>query len=181
MKDSFCTIRRMVGQLPRQVDDDKKIIGNTLPKHSFSLYFTLRYKSWNLTINGRGLAGMDIWNSQLQSYGLPGVTSDNLLKSAYEKYPHLTADNDYLNSFYLEKGDWFKLEKISVGRDFKFKKNKAGFESMNIYLAATNIFTITGFTGVDPSTVSSVGLTPGISSSANLYTSAITLGLSARF
>ncbi len=52
---------------------------------------------------------------------------------------------------------------------------------MNIYLAATNIFTITGFTGVDPSTVSSVGLTPGISSSANLYTSAITLGLSARF
>ncbi len=163
------------------VDDDKKIIGNTLPKHSFSVYFTLRYKQWNLTINGRGLAGMDIWNSQLQSYGLPGVTSDNLLKSAYEKYPHLTADNDYLNSFYLEKGDWFKLEKISVGRDFKFKKNKAGFESMNIYLAATNIFTITGFTGVDPSTVSSVGLTPGISSSANLYTSAITLGLSARF
>lgn len=162
-------------------DDDKKIIGNTLPKHSFSLFFTLRYKQWNLTINGRGLAGMDIWNSQLQSYGLPGVTSDNLLKSAYEKYPHLTADNDYLNSFYLEKGDWFKLEKVSVGRDFKFKKNKAGFESMNIYLAATNVFTITKFTGVDPSTVSSVGLTPGISSSNNLYTSTITLGVSARF
>ncbi|MDD5911150.1 MAG: SusC/RagA family TonB-linked outer membrane protein [Bacteroidales bacterium] len=163
------------------VDDDKVVIGNTLPKHSFSIYLSLRYKQWNLTINGRGLAGMDIWNSQLQTYGLPGSTSDNLLRSAYTKYAHLTADNDYLNSFYLEKGDWFKLEKVSVGRDFKFKQNKAGFESLNIYLAATNLFTLTGFTGVDPSTVSSVGLTPGIASTANLYTSTITLGISARF
>ena len=163
------------------VDDDKVIIGNTLPKHSFSLYFTLKYKQWNLTVNGRGLAGMDIWNSQLQTYGLPGCTQDNLLKTAYSKYPHLTADNDYLNSFYLEKGDWFKLEKVSIGRDFKFKQNKLGFDAVNIYVAATNLFTLTGFSGVDPSTVSSVGLTPGIASSSNLYTSTITLGVSARF
>ena len=86
-----------------------------------------------------------------------------------------------MNSFYLEKGDWFKLEKVSIGRDFKFKHNKLGFESMNIYVAATNLFTLTGFSGVDPSTVSSVGLTPGIASSSNLYTSTITLGVSARF
>ena len=164
-----------------QVDDDKVIIGNTLPKHSFSIQLSLNYKQWNLTINGRGLAGMDIWNNQLKSYGYPGVASENLLKSAYEKYPYLTADNDYLNSFFLEKGNWFKLDKVSIGRTFRFKENKVGFESLNIYLAATNLFTLTGYSGIDPSTVSSVGLTPGIAGSSVLYTSTITLGVVAKF
>lgn len=162
-------------------DDDKVAIGNTLPKHSFSLYFTINYKNWDLTVNGRGLAGMDIWNEQLRSYGYPGVTSDNFLKSAYEKYPHLTADNNYLNSFFLEKGDWFKIEKVSVGRNFRFKQNKFNFERLYIYLAATNLLTLTGFSGVDPSTVTSIGLTPGIAGSSVLYTTKITLGVNAQF
>lgn len=162
-------------------DNDKVTIGNTLPKHSFSLNFTFNYKQWDLSINGRGLAGMDIWNSQKQNYGYPGVASDNLLKTAYTKYSYLTADNNYLNSFFLEKGDWFKIEKVSVGRNFKFQKNAAGFESAYAYLAATNLLTLTGFTGVDPSTVSSIGLTPGIAGDSVLYTTKITLGISAKF
>lgn len=164
-----------------QLDDDKVNIGNTLPKHSFSLYFTINYKNWDLTVNGRGLAGMDIWNGQLQSYGYPGVTSDNVLKSAYEKYPHLTADNGYINSFFLEKGDWFKIEKVSVGRNFRFKQNKFNFERLYVYLAATNLLTLTGFSGVDPSTVTSIGLTPGMAGSTVLYTTKVTLGVTAQF
>jgi TonB-linked SusC/RagA family outer membrane protein len=162
-------------------DSDKQVIGNTLPEHAFSLNITLKYKNWDLSINGRGLAGHDIWNSQLQNYGYPGVAAENLLKSAYEKYPHLTADNNYLNSFFLEKGDWFKIEKVSVGRNFNFKENKAGFDNMYVYLAATNLLTLTKFSGVDPSTVSSIGLTPGIAGSTSLYTTKITLGISAKF
>lgn len=162
-------------------DDDKVNIGNTLPKHSFSLNIILTWKEWDLTVNGRGLAGMDIWNSQLQSYGYPGVSSDNLLKSAYEKYPYLTSDNDYLNSFFLEKGDWFKIEKVSVGRSFKFKSNRMGFENAYAYLAATNLHTFTKFSGVDPSTVSSIGLTPGIAGTSVLYTTKFTLGVSLKF
>jgi TonB-linked SusC/RagA family outer membrane protein len=162
-------------------DDDKVTIGNTLPRHSFSLNLTLNYKQWELTMNGRGLAGMDIWNSQKQSYGYPGVQAENFLKSAYRDYPYLTAGNNYLNSFFLEKGDWFKIEKVSLGRNFDFKQNKLGFEHAYIYLAATNLLTLTKFSGVDPSTVSSIGLTPGIAGSTSLYTTKITLGVSARF
>ena len=162
-------------------DDDKVTIGNTLPKHSFSLNFTLNYKQWDLSISGRGLAGMDIWNNQLQSYGYPGVAAENLLKSAYTKYPYLTADNNYLNSFYLEKGDWFKIERVSVGKNFRIPQNKFNFERVYIYVAATNLLTLTGFTGVDPSTVSSIGLEPGIAGSTNLYASRITLGVTAQF
>ncbi len=169
------------GTKTAQLDDDKVSIGNTLPKHSFSIYFTLNYKQWDLTVNGRGLAGMDIWNGQKQSYGYPGVTADNLLKSAYEKYPYLTADNGYINSFFLEKGDWFKIEKVSVGRNFNFKPNKFNFERLYIYVAATNLLTLTKFTGVDPSTVTSIGLTPGMAGSTVLYTTKFTLGVTANF
>ena len=164
------------------LDDDKREIGNTLPKHSFSLNITLNWKDWDLSINGRGLAGMDIWNSQLKDYGYPGVAAENLLKSAYEKYPYLTADNEYVNSFFLEKGDWFKIEKVSIGRRFNFKEgNKLGLDNLYVYLAATNLLTLTGFTGVDPSTVTSIGLTPGIAGTTTLYSSRVTLGVTMKF
>ena len=52
---------------------------------------------------------------------------------------------------------------------------------MYVYLAATNLLTLTKFSGVDPSTVSSIGLTPGIAGSTSLYTTKITLGISAKF
>jgi hypothetical protein len=160
---------------------DKVYIGNTMPKHVFSLNVNLSYKQWDLAINGRGAAGMMIWNNQLMSYGLKGVASENVLKTAYTKYGHINSDGSMVTSFFLQKGDWFKIERITLGYNFNFKQNKAGITKLYVYAAATNLFTFTGFDGVDPSTVTSIGLTPGISGSTNLYTTKATLGLRFNF
>ena len=48
-------------------------------------------------------------------------------------------------------------------------------------MAATNLLTLTKFTGVDPSTVTSIGLTPGMAGSTVLYTTKFTLGVTANF
>lgn len=161
--------------------DDKVYIGNTMPKHVFSLNLNFNYKNWDLTINGRGAAGMMIWNNQLMSYGLQGLATENVLKTAYTKYGHITSDGSMVTSFFLQKGDWFKIERVTLGYNFNIKKNKAGISDLYVYGAATNLHTFTGFEGVDPSTVTSIGLTPGISGSTVLYTSKITLGLRLNF
>ena len=92
---------------------------------------------------------MDIWNNQLQSYGYPGVSAENLLKSAYEKYPYLTADNNYLNSFFLEKGDWFKL---TIGGSLE---GQAVDATVDFYLAQGTDF-VTAWTYVDLSKLGKV-------------------------
>jgi hypothetical protein len=133
-----------------------------------------------LSIFCRGAAGMKMWNGQLMNNGLKGSAAQNVLRTAYTKYDYITSDGSILSSFYLEKGDWLKIEKISVGYNIPFKSNKY-VKSMYWYLSADNLLTFTGFTGVDPSTATSIGLTPGITGSTALMTTQFTIGTTIKF
>ena len=168
--------------IPKTAADnsDKQYIGNTAPKHFFSWTNTLRYKNWDVNLFCRGAAGMKMWNGQLMNNGLKGSAAQNVLRTAYTKYDYITSDGSILSSFYLENGAWFKVEKISVGYNIPFK-NKNLVKSMYWYLSADNLHTFTGFTGVDPSTATSIGLTPGITGSTALVTTQITLGTTIKF
>jgi TonB-dependent starch-binding outer membrane protein SusC len=168
--------------IPKTAADnsDKQYIGNTAPKHFFSWTNTLKYKNFDLSIFCRGAAGMKMWNGQLMNNGLKGSAAQNVLRTAYTKYDYITSDGSILSSFYLEKGDWLKIEKISVGYNIPFKSNKY-VKSMYWYLSADNLLTFTGFTGVDPSTATSIGLTPGITGSTALMTTQFTIGTTIKF
>jgi TonB-dependent starch-binding outer membrane protein SusC len=161
-------------------NSDKVYIGNTAPKHFFSLNNTVGYKNWDLSILCRGAAGMKMWNGQLMNIGLKGSTANNVLRTAYTTYDHITSDGSMLSSFFLEKGDWVKIDRVTLGYNFSFK-SKTYIKSMYWYLSANNLYTFTGFTGVDPSTATSIGLTPGITGSVALSTTQITLGTTIKF
>lgn len=100
-----------------------------------------------------------MWNGQLFNIGLKGSTANNVLRTAYTKYDHITSDGSMLTSFFLEDGDWLKIERVTLGYNYNFR-NKTYVKSMYWYVSANNLHTFTGFTGVDPSTVTSIGLTP---------------------
>jgi TonB-dependent starch-binding outer membrane protein SusC len=122
---------------------------------------------------------MKMWNGQLMGNGLKGSAANNVLRTAYTKYDHITSDGSILSSFFLEKGDWLKIDKISVGYNKQFNSNFV--KSMYWYFSADNLYTFTGFTGVDPSTATSIGLTPGITGSVALMTTQLTLGTTIKF
>ncbi|HOC87811.1 MAG: SusC/RagA family TonB-linked outer membrane protein [Bacteroidota bacterium] len=161
-------------------NSDKVFTGNTAPKHFFSWSNAFRFKNWDLSILTRGAAGMKMWNGQLFNIGLKGSTANNVLRTAYTKYDHITSDGSMLTSFFLEDGDWLKIERVTLGYNYNFR-NKTYVKSMYWYVSANNLHTFTGFTGVDPSTVTSIGLTPGISGTTALTTTQVTLGVSVKF
>jgi hypothetical protein len=123
---------------------------------------------------------MKMWNGQLFGIGLKGSTANNVLRTAYTTYDHITSDGSMLSSFFVEKADWVKIDRVSLGYNFSFKSKKY-IKSMYWYLSANNLYTFTGFTGVDPSTVTSIGLTPGVSGTSVLSTTQFTLGASIKF
>ncbi|HEX2920644.1 MAG TPA: SusC/RagA family TonB-linked outer membrane protein [Bacteroidales bacterium] len=168
--------------IPKTAADnsDKQYIGNTAPKHFFSLTNSVRYKNWDLSIFTRGAAGMKMWNGQLMNNGLKGSAAQNVLRTAYTKYDYITSDGSILSSFYLENGAWFKIEKISFGYTVPFRNTNL-VKSMYWYISADNLATFTGFTGIDPSTATSIGLTPGITGSTALVTTQLTLGTTIKF
>ena len=161
-------------------NSDKVYIGNTAPKHFFSWSNNIKYKNWDLDILCRGAAGMKMWNGQLFGIGLKGSTANNVLRTAYTTYDNITSDGSMLSSFFVEKADWVKIDRVSLGYNFSFKSKKY-IKSMYWYLSANNLYTFTGFTGVDPSTVTSIGLTPGVSGTSVLSTTQFTLGASIKF
>jgi len=159
----------------------KRNIGNGAPKHFLSWNNTLSYKNWDLSMLFRGAFGFKIFNMRKYGMGLKGSGTDNVLRKAYTDYADVNSSGGIISSYFLENGDYFKLDNITLGYTYR-PKNRQLVESLRVYLTAKNVFTLTGYEGNDPSIVTSTGITPGIdSNSAYPQATQLSLGITLRF
>ena len=159
----------------------KRNIGNGAPKHFLSWTNTLNYKNWDLSMMFRGAFGFEIFNMRKYGMGLKGSGTDNVLRKAYTDYADVNSSGGIISSYFLEKGDYFKLDNVTLGYTLT-PKSRQLVESFRIYLTAKNVFTLTGYEGNDPSIVTSTGITPGIdSNSAYPQATQLSLGVTLRF
>ncbi|MDE6527609.1 MAG: SusC/RagA family TonB-linked outer membrane protein, partial [Muribaculaceae bacterium] len=122
---------------------------------------TFRYKNFDLSLYFRGAFGFDIFNVHEFYYGMPNVGGAwNRLQGTFEKNGALTTAMNQLTDYFIEKGDYFKLDVVTLGYTFNLQ-NTRFLDRVRVYGTVTNVFTITGFSGVDPSTYPVNGLTPG--------------------
>jgi hypothetical protein len=54
-----------------------------------------------------------------------------------------------VNSQHVEKASFLKLDNASIGYSFDMSDSKA-FNKIRLFVAGQNLFTITGYSGVDP-------------------------------
>ena len=159
----------------------KRNIGNGAPKHFLSWTNTLNYKNWDLSMMFRGAFGFEIFNMRKYGMGLKGSGTDNVLRKAYTDYADVNSSGGIISSYFLEKGDYFKLDNVTLGYTLT-PKSRQLVESFRVYLTAKNVFTLTGYEGNDPSIVTSTGITPGIdSNSAYPQATQLSLGVTVRF
>ena len=159
----------------------KRHIGNGTPTSYLSWSNTLRYKNFDLSLMFNGAFGFEIFNMRRYGMGLKGCGTDNVLRDAYGKDANITTGGGVISSFFLEKGDYFKLDNLTLGYTITPKENKF-IKGMRVYLTAKNLFTLTGYSGNDPSAVAINGLTPGVDTNS-AYPSAtqLSVGLNIRF
>ncbi len=160
---------------------DKKYIGNGAPSHFLTWNNTLRWNNFDLGVMFTGAFGFDIFNMRRYGMGLIGSGQDNVLRSAYLDDRDVHTGGGVISSYFLEKGDYFKLENVTLGYTIPFK-NRRLVDSLRVYLSAKNLFTLTKSSGNDPSIVTSTGITPGVDSNS-AYPSAtqVALGVTFRF
>lgn len=151
-------------------DDDRRIVGNGMPKFTMSTTHNFRYRNFDLALFFRGAFGFDIFNIHDFYYGTRNFTG-NRLKKAYGKNFDINPQaNPVVSDYFLERGDYFKLDMITLG--YTIKTPKARFlDRIRVYGSMKNVFTITKFSGVDPSTYQVNGLTPGAQGSRTYYPS----------
>lgn len=142
--------------------DDKKVIGNGIPKFHAGFNNTIAYKNFDLSVTMRGSFGYQIINYQRMYYENTGDERYNRLKSAYNKIFGKAVLNKNIplefNSYYVEDGDFWKIDNITLG--YRFTNLKV-IRSARLYVSSMNTFTITKYKGIDPE-VDWTGLAPGI-------------------
>ncbi len=145
-----------------KADENKMILGNGLPKFYAGWNNTFRYKSFDLGITMRGAFGFQILNSLRVYYENPLITQYNQLSTAHDKVfgkAKLNVAETEWNSYYIEDGDYWKIDNITLGYNFKTPILKY-IKNARIYVTTLNTFVFTGYTGMDPE-VNSLGLNPG--------------------
>jgi TonB-linked SusC/RagA family outer membrane protein len=159
----------------------KRNIGNGAPKHFLSWTNSFRYKNWDLSTLFRGAFSHKIFNMRKYGMGLRGAGTENVLRTAYTDDADVFSSGGIITSYFLENGNYFKLDNVTLGYSFVPKKREL-IESLRVYLTAKNLFTLTAYKGNDPSIVTSTGITPGIdSNSAYPQATNFTLGVTLRF
>ncbi len=159
----------------------KRYIGNGTPSNFISWNNTLRYRNFDLNIFFRGAFGFDIFNMGTYGMGLKGAGTDNVYRTAYTENNELSTGGGVISSFFLEKGDYLKLENVTLGYNLKPKSNKY-FDHVRCFLSAKNLATFTNYTGNDPSIVRVNGIEPGVDSNSSYPTATqVSAGITLNF
>ena len=178
--------------------EDRKVIGNGLPKFYLAWNNNIRYKNWDLSITQRGAFKFQIANLQRLFLENPTESQYNVLTTAFDKIygkTILTAPVEF-NSYYIENGDYWKIDNITLG----YNLNKTGIkyiQSLRLYVSVLNAFILTGYTGIDPevsllnpttsaqsgiASVPTKGLDPGMDQASKYPTTrTFTIGLNVTF
>ncbi|MGH7575078.1 MAG: SusC/RagA family TonB-linked outer membrane protein, partial [Longimicrobiales bacterium] len=151
----------------RITGDDFTTIGDPHPDFTAGLNLGLNWGSWDVNANVFGTFGNQIFDVQKEFYVFAvfpqNVRRDLLDESANvqdgvvtnpdAKYPRLDAEDIYSNapsSFYVEDASYVRLRSLQLG--YTLPQNWiGGVNSLRVYLRGENLFTITGYDGLDPS------------------------------
>ncbi len=145
-------------------DADRTFIGSPHPDFTYGVNLTLGYKGFDMSAFFQGSQGNDIFNNDKVYTDMPTFfnanrstrvldswSPENLDASLPALSQSITNNEGTANSFYVEDGSYMRLKNIQIGYTFNEEVSGIlGMDSIRFYLQGTNVFTITGYDGIDP-------------------------------
>ncbi|WP_347840758.1 TonB-dependent receptor [uncultured Draconibacterium sp.] len=141
---------------------DRMIIGNALPDFTYGIGTDLYYKSFDLTIQGHGSHGNDVFNynrQRMDDSEVRFLNPDYLNRwsptntgSTQQKLPTGTEYyKTHVTSQYIEDASFFKISNITLGYTLPDQIAKSlSLAKFRIYASVNNVLTITNYSGLDP-------------------------------
>jgi len=160
---------------------DRVFLGSPNPDFTYGLNLNASYKNWDVSAFFYGSQGKEImnyvkwWTDFFPSF--QGAKSKALLYDSWTstktnaKTPIAEnisnfSNNNAVNSYYLEDGSYFRMKNLTIGYSLPASLlNKVKIDRLRLYIQATNLFTITKYSGLDPELIGaddSYGVDEGI-------------------
>jgi iron complex outermembrane receptor protein len=133
-------------------DDDRYAYHSANPLATFGIYTTLQYKTWSLSAAGHAAIGNYVYNNISANRGV----YSNLYRSEGPYLSNVTRDvfdvnfenQQFLSDYYVQKGDYFKLDYLTLAYDFS-DLIKKDFK-LRLSFTINNVYTLTRYKGLDP-------------------------------
>ncbi|MGF7040907.1 TonB-dependent receptor [Mucilaginibacter lappiensis] len=145
---------------------DRTFLGNPNPKVTAGLNLGVNYKNFDFSVFLYGSFGNKLWNSVkywrdfYASFGTAKsytalndswTPTHQDAKAPIQELDASTSSGATPNSYFVENGTYVRMRNAQIGYTFNIKSlKKAGIQKLRIYVSATNLFTLTGYSGVDP-------------------------------
>jgi len=153
--------------------EDRTFFGNPNPDYTYGLNLSVAYKGFDLSTIFYGSQGNDAINFvryYTDFFGTSeGKGKSNVLKNAWSpqnlnsktpisEYASTFSTNGVFNSYYKEDGSFLKLRSLILGYNINPAiSKKYNINKFRLYLQATNLFTMTKYTGLDPELTGNLG------------------------
>ncbi|WP_080238989.1 SusC/RagA family TonB-linked outer membrane protein [Spirosoma rigui] len=147
-------------------DADRTFLGSPVPKFTGGVNLQLNYKGFDVaaymyTSLGSKIFNMSKWftdfypsfsgaaiSARVKDSWTP--TNTNTMQPIFEDVSNFST-NQVPNSFYVENGSYLRMQNITIGYTLPTGTlDRIGLSRVRISLAANNLFTVTGYKGLDP-------------------------------
>jgi hypothetical protein len=122
----------------------------------------LTWKKWTLSAFFQGVAGNKIFNATRATYSDPSLLSSfgkNILSEVATEQHANDSRAQAPSTRYLENGSYLRLSTLTLA--YNFGKLGNYVNNLRVYATCNNVFTLTGYKGIDPE-VNLGGLEPGM-------------------
>ncbi|MCC6287157.1 MAG: TonB-dependent receptor [Chitinophagaceae bacterium] len=174
---------------------DRTIIGSPHPDFIYSFSLNATFKNFDVVMFFNGSQGNDLYEvtRQFTDFGLFGGAISTRLLDAWSPtnkdskipspYANRAAFEMNSSSYYVVNGSFFRMRNLQIGYTFGEKVLGNYIKSLRAYVSATNLFTLTKYTGMDPevSQLSSTFSAPGVDSGIYPVSRQYLVGLSVTF
>lgn len=177
--------------------DDRIFLGNPVPDFTGGLNFTVGYKGFDLSAYLYTSIGNEIWNQSrwftdfYQTF--EGAAKSKRLLQAWtpqnldatipivERVSNFSNAN-VANSHYVEDGSYLRLQNLTLGYSAPASVlQKLKMERARVFASVNNLFTLTGYEGLDPAVGGNADLTFGVDVGNYPVTRGWTFGLNLSF
>ena len=160
----------------RITDDDRTVLGSPIPKFYGGINFNGEYKGFDVNLFFNYSCGAKILNfverNLISMNGEGSIGLQNVGREFYEnrwtgqgtsnKYPRAVwsdvAGNSRVSDAFVEDGSYLRLKNIEIGYTLPTHlMRKANIQKLRFYVGVQNLFTITGYSGMDPEIGRSMG------------------------
>ena len=179
---------------------DRVFFGSPNPDFTYGLNLNLAYRNFDMSMFFYGSQGKEAinyvkwWVDFVPSF--QGAKSQNALYNSWVKGgdPAKNAQatvpiqeesgnfstNGVPNSYYMEDASYFRMKNLSIGYNIPSATlSRAKIDRLRIYVQATNLFTITNYSGLDPEIIGgdqSFGFDAGVYPTVKQYFIGVQLG-----